>query len=132
MRPREDLADGCCAVMSGCTLFIRWYYDVRKPSNGGVDAAARIQSSIAGPIILRNTLPPLASNDLLYGRPQVVQVAPVEPTDRSVQGKFKRWIRDLTLEIFSDERVKDKTVFFVSVEFDAAVVAVNDQKLRHI
>ena len=33
--------------------------------NGGVDAAARIQSSIAGRIKLRNTLPPLASNDLL-------------------------------------------------------------------
>src|SRR5438067_332045 len=30
--------------------------------NVGVDAAARIQSSIAGPIILRNTLPPLASD----------------------------------------------------------------------
>ena len=33
--------------------------------NGGVDAAAQIQSSIAGRIKLRNTLPPLASNDLL-------------------------------------------------------------------
>ena|GEM_PF-7084235 len=33
--------------------------------NGGVDAAARIQSSIAGPVIMRNTPPPLASNDLL-------------------------------------------------------------------
>jgi hypothetical protein len=30
-----------------------------------VDAAARIQSSIAGRIKLRNTVPPLASNDLL-------------------------------------------------------------------
>jgi hypothetical protein len=29
--------------------------------NGGVDAAARIRERIAGPIILRNTLPPLAS-----------------------------------------------------------------------
>jgi hypothetical protein len=36
-----------------------------KPSNGGVDAAARIQSSFAAPIMMRNTLPPLASNDLL-------------------------------------------------------------------
>src|SRR5205807_7376778 len=35
-----------------------------KPSNVGVDAAARIHSSIAGRIKLRNTLPPLASNDL--------------------------------------------------------------------
>src|SRR6266516_2799469 len=35
--------------------------------NGRVDAAARIQSSIAGRIKLRNTLPPLASNDLLSG-----------------------------------------------------------------
>src|SRR5437867_4130068 len=39
--------------------------DSSKPPNGGVDAAARIQSSIAGPIMIRNTLPPLASNDLL-------------------------------------------------------------------
>jgi hypothetical protein len=34
-----------------------------KPSNGGADAAARIRSSIAR-IKLRNTLLPLASNDL--------------------------------------------------------------------
>src|SRR5258706_1873063 len=33
--------------------------------NVRVDAAGRIQSSIAGPIILRKALPPLASNDLL-------------------------------------------------------------------
>ena len=39
----------------------------KKQSNGGVDAAARIQSSIAGRIKLRNTPPPLASNDLLGG-----------------------------------------------------------------
>jgi hypothetical protein len=32
--------------------------------NVRVDAAARIHSSIAGPIKLRNTLPALASNDL--------------------------------------------------------------------
>src|ERR1043166_7421719 len=38
---------------------------IRRPSNGGVDAAARIHSSIAGLIMVRNTLPPLASNDLL-------------------------------------------------------------------
>jgi hypothetical protein len=36
-----------------------------KPSNGGVDAAARIQPIVAGPVVMRNTLPPLASNDLL-------------------------------------------------------------------
>src|ERR1041384_4413763 len=35
-----------------------------KPPNGGVDAAVRIQSSIAGPVTMRNTPPPLASNDL--------------------------------------------------------------------
>jgi hypothetical protein len=35
--------------------------------NGGVDAAARIQSSVAGPVMMQNTLPPLASNDLLGG-----------------------------------------------------------------
>jgi hypothetical protein len=38
-----------------------------KQSNGGVDAAARIQSSIAGRIKLRNTLLPLACNDLFDG-----------------------------------------------------------------
>ena len=38
---------------------------IRKPPNDSVDAAARIQSSIAGPFMMRNTLPPLASNDLL-------------------------------------------------------------------
>src|ERR1041384_5342865 len=36
-----------------------------KASNGGVDAAARIQSSNAGPVMMRDTPPPLASNDLL-------------------------------------------------------------------
>jgi len=29
-----------------------------------IEAAARIQSSIAAPVMMRNTLPPLASNDL--------------------------------------------------------------------
>src|SRR6266404_8095379 len=33
--------------------------------NGGVDAAARIKAPFAVPSKLRNTLPPLASNDLL-------------------------------------------------------------------
>src|SRR3954463_12016325 len=36
-----------------------------KTPNGGVDAAARIKAPFAGPSKLRNTLPPLASNDLL-------------------------------------------------------------------
>src|SRR2546429_5690666 len=36
-----------------------------RPGFIEVDAAARIQSSIAGRIKLRNTLPPLASNELL-------------------------------------------------------------------
>src|SRR2546421_9706678 len=37
-----------------------------KPPNGGVDAAARINSPSAAPVMMRNTPPPLASNDLLY------------------------------------------------------------------
>jgi hypothetical protein len=32
--------------------------------NGGVDAAARFHSTFAAPVTMRNTLPPLASNDL--------------------------------------------------------------------
>ena len=47
-----------CAVVAHVSL-------EKKPHNGGVDAVARIQSSIAGPVMMRNTLPPLASNDLL-------------------------------------------------------------------
>jgi hypothetical protein len=43
---------------------VRWFM-MSKPPNVGVDAAARIHSSIAGPVMMRNTLPPLASNDLL-------------------------------------------------------------------
>jgi hypothetical protein len=35
------------------------------PPNGGVDAAARFHSTIAVPVMMRNTPPPLASNDLL-------------------------------------------------------------------
>jgi hypothetical protein len=35
--------------------------------NVGADAAARIHERIVGPIKLRNTPPPLASNDLLSG-----------------------------------------------------------------
>src|SRR5437764_10508140 len=40
-------------------------FQKRRRYNGEVDAAARIHSSIAGPVMMRNTLPPLASNDLL-------------------------------------------------------------------
>lgn len=36
---------------------------IPKTANVGVDAAARFHSSLAGPIKLRNTLPPLASKD---------------------------------------------------------------------
>jgi hypothetical protein len=36
-----------------------------KMPNVGVDAAARIKAPFAAPSKLRNTLPPLASNDLL-------------------------------------------------------------------
>jgi len=44
--------------------------------NGGVDAAARSQSSIAGTVMMQNTLPPLASNDLLDCRRQNYSFAP--------------------------------------------------------
>src|SRR5260370_38342489 len=37
---------------------------LREAPNGGVDAAARIKAPSAAPSKLRNTLPPLASNDL--------------------------------------------------------------------
>src|SRR5262245_39530090 len=40
---------------------------IKKPYNGRVDAAARFHSTIAEPIMMRNTLPPLASNDF-FGR----------------------------------------------------------------
>jgi hypothetical protein len=39
--------------------------DAITQANGGVDAAARINAPFAGPVMMRNTLPPLASNDLL-------------------------------------------------------------------
>jgi len=48
--------------------------------DGGVDAAARIQSSIAGPIKLRNTLPPLASNDLFDGVASISVIESQIPT----------------------------------------------------
>jgi len=40
------------------------FLEAGQPPNGGVNAAARFHSTIAGPIMMRNTLPPLASNDL--------------------------------------------------------------------
>jgi hypothetical protein len=40
-------------------------HENQERPNGGVDGAARIHSSIAERIKLRNTPPPLASNDLL-------------------------------------------------------------------
>ena len=45
------------------------YLSIRAfmPSNVRVDAAARIQSSIAASLMMRNTLSPLASNDLFDG-----------------------------------------------------------------
>src|SRR3954470_1880169 len=48
-------------------IFAFTRFQIAAMDNGGVDAAARIQSSIAGRIMMRNTLPPLASNDLLCG-----------------------------------------------------------------
>jgi len=45
---------------------MRFRHQVKTP-NGGVDAAARFHSSIAGPIMMRNAPPPLASNDLFGG-----------------------------------------------------------------
>jgi hypothetical protein len=39
--------------------------DITMRANLKVDATARIQSSIAGPIMMRNSLPWLRSNDLL-------------------------------------------------------------------
>ena len=39
----------------------------RQP-NGGVDAAARFHVPFAGPAIVRNTLPSVASNDVLCGK----------------------------------------------------------------
>ena len=35
---------------------------MRSTYNGGVDAAARFHSTFAEPVMMRNTLPPLASN----------------------------------------------------------------------
>src|SRR5207244_1421063 len=50
-------------TIQAATSSVSYFLFLRR-DNGGVDAAARIQSSIAGPSMMRNTLPPLASNDL--------------------------------------------------------------------
>jgi hypothetical protein len=39
------------------------FYKEPKRPNGGPDAAARFHESLAGSVMMRNTLPPLASND---------------------------------------------------------------------
>jgi hypothetical protein len=44
-------------------MSLRSLYKLFEP-NGWVDVAARSHSNIAAPLILSNTLPPLASNDL--------------------------------------------------------------------
>src|SRR5215471_6619809 len=44
---------------------INWVMMDLPTYNVRVDAAARFHSTLAGPIILRNTLPPLASNDFV-------------------------------------------------------------------
>src|SRR2546427_5042802 len=49
----------------------------REPHNVRVDAAARIQSSIAGPVMMRNTLPPLASNEFVGHQFRVTKSFPV-------------------------------------------------------
>ena len=41
--------------------------DKHGAQNGGVDAAALFHSGIAGAVTMRNTPPPLASNNLLCG-----------------------------------------------------------------
>ena len=53
-----------------------------KRPNDGVDAAARIHSTFAAPSKLRNTLPPLASNDLLG--------TPLRKSRLPAQGMFQK------------------------------------------
>jgi hypothetical protein len=50
----------------------------KKQSNGRVDAAARFHSTIAGPFMMRNTPPPLASNGLMKVGLQI-QLAQMSP-----------------------------------------------------
>src|SRR5205085_6804845 len=59
-----------------------------RPGFIEVDAAARIQSSIAERIKLRNTLPPLASNDLLC--PFAEARSQTLSTEISASAKFTR------------------------------------------
>jgi hypothetical protein len=53
--------------------------------NGGVDAAARIHERIAGPIMMRNTPLPLASNDL-FGV-ALIGSRKIEPEPSRVQSR---------------------------------------------
>jgi hypothetical protein len=64
-------------------------FTTEKAPNGGVDAAARIHSSIAGPIMMRNTLPPLASNDLLCALTILAGRASVAQSTDKEKGKPK-------------------------------------------
>jgi hypothetical protein len=62
----------------------------QESDNGGVDAAARIHARIAGRIKLRNTLPPLASNDLLGSvqRYQDQNIGPSLETSKKKRSRF--------------------------------------------
>ena|SRR5437667_8715760 len=53
-------------VFLNLTIFI-WLIPTQPP-NGGVDAAARIKATFAASSKLRNTLPPLASNEFVMPR----------------------------------------------------------------
>jgi len=69
-------------------------------ANGGVDAAARIHSSIAGPVMMRNTPPPLASNDLFdAGSTKEFIGLPFDKLDVSVDLFCKIRHKDFHLEI---------------------------------
>jgi hypothetical protein len=81
---------------------------LQKQPNGGVDAAARIQSTIAGAIILRNTLPPLASNDLL-GMPPSRKYRSFESRNDKRSGERKSHVHDRQ-DDFKAVRTANKTV----------------------
>jgi hypothetical protein len=51
-----------------CCSFEKLTTGFSRPSNGGVDRATALLSSFAGSRLMRNTLPPLASNDLFADR----------------------------------------------------------------
>jgi hypothetical protein len=54
----------------------------RLSATGGVDAAARIHSSVAGPVMMRNTLPPPRPNDLLGAASEMIKIISVAPARR--------------------------------------------------